>query len=373
MWHRINSYRIGGYMVCLVVGLVGGYLWNDSHASVEETHLESDDDLVMLPEGYSVKTAHAEKLSLPLFVQATGTVVVDPQRHVRIQSPLEAYISRSYHQAGDHVMQGELLADIESATLAEWRAEERRAQAEATLAQARLEVQRALYKKGASNALELARAEAEAEGTKIQAIWTEERLIAAQVGHSDSWRRWCLQSPIQGTVLKAPTPSSQSVLSGDLLYEIADLSSLLVYLQVPYAHVVQIQPGQSATVVNSEKQSAQALVERVLPILESNGQSIAIARIENQGSFYPGAFVRGQIEVGQLEPTFCVQESAVVSLDGQDHLFVMQDEGYKKIPVTVRYRALGKCALSSDLQGDEEIVTEEAALLKCEMTKREAD
>jgi len=103
-------------------------------------------DAFVLPAGArGITTAPARSTELPDYLDITARIQADPTRVVRVYAPVSGRLLSVDVRPADYVQQGQVLATLASADLAQARASYRQAQADDQVKQRALERSRVLY------------------------------------------------------------------------------------------------------------------------------------------------------------------------------------------------------------------------------------
>lgn len=251
---RGRSFWIG--LACLIVASVAFVLVRGSRAA------KADNALVVT----------AKRGTLVIDILETGRV--EARERVEIKSKVSGQVSRVLAEEGARVQKGELLATLDPTDYEREvaRAQAELAQAEATRDFARLNLAR---KKDSIHARVLAASELDA--AEHQYRTGEAALRSAKVALDaarDRVRYTRLDSPITGTVIQrgievgeVVTPGIQATFEGKPLLTVADLSTLLVLVDLNQIDVAKVRLGQRASVTLDAlpNQTYEARVTRVAP------------------------------------------------------------------------------------------------------------
>lgn len=216
--------------------------------------------------GTKVYAESAERQSLGQVVKASGEI--DPRVKVNISAHVVGKIERLYVEEGDRIERGRPFLELEKeayiAARDQWMAQLRRAQtdvrqAEVALADARNKLQRArrLQDEGINTTQDLEAAElAEAQG-RLRVEDARESVRQAQANLEkarDDLAKTTIFSPLSGRVVELNAEEGEVVVSGTMnnpgsvIATVADLSEILANVDVDETEIVNVRPGQKATV-----------------------------------------------------------------------------------------------------------------------------
>lgn len=248
--HRLlmKSRRLWITLALVALALVAGvYYWQQQKAKAATP---------------DVLTAPVERGTLEDAVLASGTI--EATKLINVGAQVSGQVKRLYVQLGDTVKQGQLVAEIDSATQSNSvkDAEAQLAAAKATLAskqatfskaQRDLAQQQALAKQGfiAESALvqfqtsvDTARADVEAAQAQI-----EQYAVRAQTAHTNlGYTR--ITAPMDGVVVAIVTDEGMTLNANQTaptIIKLADLSTMTIQAQISEADVPRVRPGMAAT------------------------------------------------------------------------------------------------------------------------------
>ncbi len=218
------------------------------------------------PKGTKVHAEAASVQALGQIVKASGEI--DPRLKVNISAHVIGKIERLFVDEGDRIEKGQPFLELEkqafTAERDRWDAQLRRAntevqQVQVSLADANLKLDRArrLHAEGivtreALEAAELARTSAE---LRLQDAREAVEQARANLDKArDDLTKTTIFAPLSGRVVKLNAEEGEVVVSGTMnnsasvIGTIADLSEILANVDVDETEIVDVQPGQRATV-----------------------------------------------------------------------------------------------------------------------------
>jgi HlyD family secretion protein len=216
--------------------------------------------------GKEVYAEPAKRREISQVVKATGQV--DPRIKVNISAHVIAKISRLFVVEGQEVEAGQPFLELEKYAYAAERdraaaaleiAASHRRQAQVELGNAELQLQRQhkLEEQGIASRNDLDAAELRARSARLQVEQAAESIREAQAGLTraqDELRKTTIYAPISGRVIALSAKEGEVVVSGtmnnpaSIIATVADLSELLVEVDVDETDVVDVALGQPADV-----------------------------------------------------------------------------------------------------------------------------
>jgi len=365
---------------------------NDPVAEAQEQHSldggeeHSEERIVHLTKAeikeFGIEVGTAGPGTLRITVALSGEVIADPGRlsHVVPYVPGIARVIRK--KLGDPVRTGEVLAILESRTLSELKSsflvlKERLALAEITfqreerLWQKRISSEQDYLE--AKKALAEARIELEAAEQKLHSIGFSDEYLNQLSFHSEvPMTRYEIISPFDGVVIEKHITLGEAVKDESAVFTIADLSSVWVNLTVYQKDLNKVRTGMDV-MIREDKIGIESngKIDWVSPVLDESTRT-ATARVvltNSDGRWRPGMFVSGHVNVKNIEAGLIVPRSAVLSLDGQNVIFVQNEEGFEPKAVTIGQSDLTHVEILSGLKAGQQYVTANAFTLKAELGK----
>jgi membrane fusion protein, heavy metal efflux system len=209
------------------------------------------DDLV-LPEGArGITTAPARSAELPDYLDITARIQADPTGVVRVYAPVSGRLLSVEVRPADYVQEGQVLATLASADLAQAWAAYRQAQADAQVKQQALERSRLLYENHVIALRDYQQTQADAQSAAAALASARTRLELLGADPDKSADQVSIRAPRSGVVIEvgaAPGEFAKSLDNSNPLCTIADLSAVWAVGDVYEKDVASIHVGDPATV-----------------------------------------------------------------------------------------------------------------------------
>ena len=180
------------------------------------------------------------------------------------------------------------------------------------------------------------------------------------------------QSRLDSPIIKAPFNGIVTVLNarhGDVVQpgmqavQIDDLSKLYLDVQISEVDIPFVEVGQIAQLIFDAyfESTFEGEVVEIAPVgtpvqgvVEYN---VRIEMLDSDDRIKPGMTAAVNIVVDQKEDVFVVPNDAIVSIDGQEHVFVRRNGGYEGVPVSLgSYSDFYSEVLEADIEEGELIV-----------------
>jgi len=337
----------------------------------------------MRDEVIPVRAANVERGSIRSVISTNGKV--EPVQNFEAHAPVNTTVRRLLVKEGDHVRKGQLLLLLDDSAA---RSQAARAQAQLIVkaranrdaAQRSLEAFRRLQQKGAASAGEvkeaettLQRAQADLEllqqkqkdrYSKPEVEHVEAQRSEAQAAYSaaeDVLGKSNVAAPFDGVVYLLPVKQGGYVQAGDLLLQVADLSSVLVRAYVDEPDIGRLARGQKTEVTwdampgRMWEGSVATLPSTVKLRGTRNIGETTIILDNHDFKLLPNTNVEVTIVTAQHDHVLTIPREALRQDDSRPYVFQIVDERLHRHPVTVGASNLTKVEVSGGL-GDQDLV-----------------
>lgn len=174
-------------------------------------------------------------------------------------------------------------------------------------------------------------------------------------------------APFDGVVTHRLIKQGQLLKVRDPIFQLANFSLLKAKLHVPERNAVALKAGQevSFTVDVFPEINYHAIVERIAPVVEatSGTVSVTVAVDNHDGRLRPGLFTRLNIVYDHISQAALVPKAAVLSDQGKNSIFIVEDgKAYRK-PVMLGADVGGRVQVVSGVEvGATVVVAGQSAL-----------
>lgn len=237
-------------------------------------------------------------------VDLPAEVRFDDTRRAHVVPRLQGVVTEVFKREGDRVRRGEVMAVLSSRGLADAKSAFLAAQYQVAFAQVVLEREEELRRKLISaerDLLEAKRAHEDAllaERVAAQALHVlgigPEELAGLASAPAERMSRYEIRSPLDGEVIVRNVTTGEAVTADEVIFTVADLSSIWVDVIVYAKNLGIVRTGQSATVYSPDLQlEATGRVSYLGPLVGQDTRA-ATARIvlpNSGGRWRPGLFV----------------------------------------------------------------------------------
>ncbi len=322
------------------------------------------------PPAVAIKTAMAEKKSVPVTLHAVGNVVA--YESVAIRARLDSQVTAVHFKDGDEVKKGDLLFELDDKSLRAQAAQlsANIARDRATLENARRQLSRAeaLAEKGfatkatkddSTASVEVAQASLNASQAALESV-------RVQLGYTR------ITAPITGRTGTINVTLGNNVKANDTqpLVTINQLKPIRVQAALPqqYFQLVRDAMQQGAVSVTVTKQNdtntANAIATGVLDYIDNaidaaTGTFVTRAGFANEDErLLPGMFVTSTLTLGGEEQALTVPEVAVQRGQGSDYVYVIVGDKAMKREVAIGRMQDDLAVITSGLEVGETVAVD---------------
>ena len=298
-----------------------------------------------------VETAPVETGSIAREVEVSG--VVEPIRTVSVNSQLSTTVRGVFAEEGDRVGGGTVLAQLEDAELA----------VELEAARAALEAARAAFER-AEQLRErevITLPEYEAERTALAAAEGVERRLQTRVSYAT------LRSPISGVVTAKHVEAGDVVGPQTPMFEVADVSTLVVPIGVSELDVGQLSQGDTVELSLDAfpDRPLTGRIRRVFPSADPATRLVPVEVALEAGSMArPGYLARVRFRFDERHDVPLVPVSAVLTGTAGESAFIVEGGKALRREVETGLVSGGRVEIVSGLNPGEIVVVEGGTTLR---------
>ena len=330
--------------------------------------------------GIQVATAKPGRLEVHL--ELSGEIVLNSDRLVHVVPKVAGLVRQVAVSVGDTVEEGEFMASLDSRELSDAKAAFLTASVRKRLAWTEHQRERRLWKKGvtskkeylsAKKALAAAQIETRAAKQKLYALGLTKKAVAALSKHPGRrYTRFTVRAPQGGTIIAKHMVRGESVQAHETVFSIADLSTVWVDLTVYQKDLAKIRSGQKVTIHGGHGvPRASGTIAWVSPLMDPSTRTGTARVVLNnpEGSFRPGLFVTGRVEVADVEATLVVPHNARIGLRGRRVVFVQTPKGFAPRPVEIGRKDHKQAEILQGLSPGERYAFGNILVLKAEVER----
>lgn len=380
------SRRIIGVSAMLAVMLALSGCGDKSAKSAEPAQTEAkgaagkeETGLKLTPQEQERAGIKLEEVSARAFddsVSVTATIRPNQDRIAKIAPRVEGRIVSVSANLGDPVRAGQSLAVMDSLAIGEAQSTLLRAQSSERVAQADFKRAESLSAEEIIPQKELLRARGEFERASAESRAARDRLrllggTASSSGQAQS--TFALTAPFAGTVIQKKATIGELASPADAIFTIADLSKVWIEANLTDQLVSKVRIGAAATVTVGAYpgESFSGRVAYIANVLDKDTRTIG-ARIEvanKDGRLKPEMFATASIATGGQLEAISVPDAAIVLLQGQPTVFVMEQDKFEARAVETGEKLPGRTVITSGVKAKEQVVAAGAYALKARLLK----
>ncbi|WP_394497161.1 efflux RND transporter periplasmic adaptor subunit [Shewanella sp. ENK2] len=193
----------------------------------------------------------------------------------------------------------------------------------------------------------------------------------AEIESNASLKRYGITAPISGVVVSRHGNVGEMV-SDKTLVSIVDSSQLWGEFQVFHGQKNRVAVGQKLS-VNFEQLRTTSTIQYLLNPMGNEAYLRARVPLDNtEGHWTVGALLSGEVTLSKHNVALAIDNRAIQIMEGQQVVFVRNEEGFEKRIVTLGKKDSQKTELLSGLAEGEEYAVEKSFLLKADLEKSSA-
>lgn len=313
----------------------------------------------------SVAVVRPQNQELPVRVAANGNLAAWQELSLGAEAG-GLRINHIHVQIGDAVQAGQLLVELEAATVQAELAQARAnlAEAEAALAEARLNAERArsIAASGALSAQQVGQLQT-AEQTAQARLTAAQAMTALQ---EQRLRQTRIVAPQAGTVSARSATLGAVTQAGQELLRLLRDNRVEWRAEVASADLARLRPGQKATLTSPSGGTIQGRVRTVAPTVDVQTRQALVYVNLPAGAFgagfRPGMYARGEFELGR-STALTLPQTALALREGFSYVFTLgPDQRVRQVKVQVGRRSGDRVEVSGVQAGDSVVATGAAFL-----------
>ena len=316
-----------------------------------------------------------------------GEVQAVPEKLAAIVARLEGVVIKVAKKEGDKVKKGEAMVTIESKKLAETKLAYLEAEHRLHFAREALEREAKLMEKKISSKeayQKVAHEKEEAELNHASALqdlkllgFSEDWLHKLEKNPNQQMTRYTLRAPFNGEVIQKDVTLGEAVMEEKTLFQLADLSELLVEVKVPMGSLPLFKKEDKVHVVCDVLDlSVDGQISFVASMAESETRTVPVRiTIPNQdGKWRPGMPARVDMKNLEHKVEVAIPKGAVHEIAGKPSVFVENNKSsFRLVPVTLGMKDETRQQVLEGVSAGTRVVVENSLTLKAEWLKREGE
>ena len=198
----------------------------------------------------------------------------------------------------------------------------------------------------------------------------------AVVESNQSLRTYEMKSELAGTIIQKHAVVGEYAKEDEILFTVADLSTVWVDLSVFRQDFARLKDGQRVWIhLDDNGDTLESRISYISPFgAESTQTMLARAVVENpKGDLRPGLFVTAEVATGEVHTEIAVRAEAIQVLKEKSVVFIQDGDGFIAREVTLGTRDAEHVQVLKGLKAGEKYVSENSFILKAEIGKADAE
>jgi len=330
--------------------------------------------------GIVVETARPVRMKQVL--EVPGEVVLNADRVAHVVPRLSGVLIEVRHNQGARVRKGEVLAVIDSRELADAKREVIEATHRVEFARIAFEREEMLWKKKISSEEEYLAKRHAFEEARIahQSARQQLRILgvpAAEIERlatngSDRVGRYELRAPFNGTIIEKDAALGEAVKGDQVLFVVADLSTVWAEAAVPPLNQGSVRVGQKVA-VRSDAVGVEvpATLTYLGPLIgeETRAAKARVVVDNRDGRWRPGLFVAVKVVTEEVPVPVAVKASGIQKWRDKDVVFAQFGKAFEVRPVELRRSDGEWVEVVAGLEAGQQYAAENSFVLKADLEK----
>lgn len=325
------------FMALFIISLFSVYCGKNGQAKNKD---KSEEEAVLIP----VEVAEVRQDEISAFL--TGTATLEAEEEAEVVAKTSGIVEEILVEEGMFVKKGQILAKLEEDMLA---IEVDKARADLNKLENDFQRDKELFQKNLISKEEFQNTRFQFDAQK--AAFEKARLNLEYAS---------IRAPITGVVATRYIKTGNMVNLNQPVFKIVDFKHLIANLFVPEVEIHKIQPGQRANLSFDASNGTvfEGYVERISPIVDPSSGTVKVTvAVKNENSYVkPGMFARVRIIYDTHQNSLLIPKQAVLSEDGSEVVFTIQDSVAIKKQVKTGYESEAMVEIMEGLSLGEKIV-----------------
>jgi cobalt-zinc-cadmium efflux system membrane fusion protein len=332
-----------------------------------------------------IEVAAAQSGSLKTQLSLTGTMSVNTDRFVRIVSRIPGVVREVRKNLGETVRAGEVMAVIDSRELADAKGAYLAATERLTLTADTFQREKDLWEKKISPAEDYLKAKQAHAEARIELRLAKQKLMALGFAEpalkqlmsepEGSLTRYEIAAPLAGTVIEKRLNVGEFVKDDTEVFNVADLRTVWVNLNVPPADLHFVEKGQRVQIAaGAHLPEVEGRISYIGAVVVEDTRTVPVrAELPNpDGRWRPGLFVTARLTTKETTASVLIPKAAIQTIENKPTVFVQTQEGFEARPVTLGQSNDTHTEITAGLAVGEHYAATETFVLKADLAKSEA-
>lgn len=319
----------------------------------------------------AIEVLTAAPANIQTNLRLIGEIKLNADNAVQILPRLGGVVESVTANVGDMVKKGQTLAVVSSLGVAENRGDLAAAQQRLSLAKTTLAREESLWREKISAEQDYLAAKNDLQLAQIELTRQQQKLASMGIGGGNG-TRYALKAPIDGTITRKQIALGQVVEAMQMVYEVANLSTVWAEVSIPTKDLGLVKTGQKVTVrATAFEQSTAGTIAYIAPLVAEQSRT-AIARVvlaNAKSNWLVGLPVNIDLVADEVNVPLAVSVEAIQSLQYGDVVFGRYGDAFEARPVALGRRDSKNVEVLSGLNEGEQYAAGNSFVVKAELGK----
>ena len=321
----------------------------------------------------AIEVLTAAPANIQTNLRLLGEIKLNADNAVQVLPRLGGIVENVTANVGDKVKKGQTLAVISSLGVADSRGDLLAAQQRFNLAKTTLVREESLWREKISAEQDYLAAKNDLQLAQIELTRQQQKLASMGISNSgDSGTRYALKSPINGTIIRKQIALGQVIDASQMIYEVADLSTIWADVSIPTKNLGLVKAGQKVTVrAAAFEQSTTGTITYIAPLVAEQSRTatarVVLANVKQ--NWLVGLPVNIDLVAEEVTVPLAVSVEAIQNLQYGDAVFGRYGEYFEARPVELGRRDSKYVEVLSGFNLGEQYAAGNSFVVKAELGK----
>ncbi len=319
----------------------------------------------------AIEVLTAAPANIQTNLRLIGEIKLNADNAVQVLPRLGGIVESVTANVGDTVKKGQTLAVVSSLGVAENRGDLSAAQQRLNLAKTTLMREESLWREKISAEQDYLAAKSDLHLAQIELTRQQQKLASMGISGGNG-TRYALKAPIDGTITRKQIALGQVVEAMQMVYEVANLSTVWAEVSIPTKDLGLVKTGQKVTVhAAAFEQTETGEITYIAPLMNAQSRT-AIARVvlpNQKRNWLAGLPVNIDLVADEVNVPLAVSVEAIQSLQYGDVVFGRYGDTFEARPVALGRRDSKNVEVLSGLNAGEQYAAGNSFVVKAELGK----
>lgn len=319
----------------------------------------------------AIEVLTAAPANIQTNLRLIGEIKLNADNAVQVLPRLGGVVESVTANVGDTVKKGQTLAVVSSLGVAENRGDLSAAQQRLNLAKTTLMREESLWREKISAEQDYLAAKSDLQLAQIELTRQQQKLASMGISGGNG-TRYALKAPIDGTITRKQIALGQVVEAMQMVYEVANLSTVWAEVSIPIKDLGLVKTGQKVTVhAAAFEQATAGTITYIAPLVAEQSRT-ATARVvlaNEKSKWLVGLPVNIDLVADEVNVPLAVSVEAIQSLQYGDVVFGRYGGFFEARPVELGRRDNKYVEVLSGLNKGEQYAAGNSFVVKAELGK----